>query len=276
MVACSGSTICLVPLRAASRGLLSLLICAVLLASGGRPCLAQEGLSGGRIEVVYDQPANPEYQPIALALAENGLYDRLFESLSESFLLPRDITVRFTELDEANAYWDPETDEITVGYELIHTYSQLFEVDPNDPDAMVQEYIDAAFFTVMHEFGHALVALLELPITGREEDAVDEFATVFLLLMGDEQAEAALVSAIEQFASDAAQAELSESALADEHSLDAQRFYAVVYLVHGSNPTRYQEFVDEGLLPEDKAEYSEGEFERKCAVWEQLLSKHIR
>jgi hypothetical protein len=265
-----------VSVRALQRALLYVLFSAALLTTGGLPCQAEQALPGGTITVVYDEPSNPDYLPIAQALADNGIYDRLSLGLSEAFILPQDITLRFTELDEVNAYWDPSNNEITVGYELIDTYSKLFDVDPDDPAAMEQEYIDAAFFTVLHEFGHALVALLELPITGREEDAVDEFATVFLLQMDDPLAEAALVSAIEQFAADSEDAELSESAFADEHSLDKQRFYAVLYLVHGSDPERYQNLVDEGLLPEDKAEYSAAEFERKTAVWDALLSDHIR
>jgi hypothetical protein len=32
-------------------------------------------------------------------------------------------------------------------------------------------------FVLFHEFGHALVSELELPVLGREEDAVDRFAT---------------------------------------------------------------------------------------------------
>ena len=262
--------------KAVKRGLLSVLLGVSLVLSVSAPCLAREADGGGSISVVYEQPENPDYQPIAAALKENGVYDRLSEELGKLFILPNDITLRFKEIGEENAYWDPSTDEITVGYELIDAYSQLFEVDANDPDAMEQEYVDAAFFTVLHEFGHALVSLLELPITGREEDAVDEFATVFLLNMENELAETALVSAIEQFASDADGAELSESAFADEHSLDKQRFYAVVYLVYGSDPERYQSFIDDGLLPEEKAEGSSDEFERKTAVWDALLSQHIR
>lgn len=263
-------------LKSVKRVLLTFFLAAGLAASVTVPCFAKQADGGGSIAVVYDHPKNPEYQPIAEALAANGVYDHLSQELSKLFILPEDITLRFTEIGEENAYWDPATDEITVGYELIDAYSHLFEVDPNDPNAMQQEYVDAAFFTVLHEFGHALVSLLELPITGREEDAVDEFATVFLLSMNNEQAETALVSAIEQFASDADGAELSDSAFADEHSLDKQRFYAVVYLVHGSDPERYQSFVDDGLLPEEKAETSADEFQRKTAVWDALLAQHIR
>lgn len=243
---------------------------------GGTPAYSKSFEPANRISVVYDGSSSSEHQEIARALEAVGVFEALAEALSELFILPEEITLRFTSLDEENAYWDPETNEIQVGYELISTYSQLFEVDSNDPDALAQEYVDAAFFTVLHEVGHALVALLDLPITGREEDAVDEFATILLLLIDSEQTEAALISALEQFAFDADRAEIDDSSFADEHSLDLQRYYAVLMLVHGSNPEKYQYLVEEGLLSEDKAEQSASEFERKCAVWDALLAPHLR
>lgn len=39
---------------------------------------------------------------------------------------------------------------------------------------------------LFHELGHAFISLYDLPITGREEDAVDQFAAI-LLAMGDEK-----------------------------------------------------------------------------------------
>lgn len=47
---------------------------------------------------------------------------------------------RFTEIGEENAYYDPETNEVSVGYELIDSYSQIFEIDENDPEALKWEY----------------------------------------------------------------------------------------------------------------------------------------
>ena len=40
-----------------------------------------------------------------------------------------------------------------------------------------------------HELGHGLIDMLQLPVTGREEDVVDEFATMLLLYAREEGAE---------------------------------------------------------------------------------------
>lgn len=231
----------------------------------------------GRFRVVYDKPKNKDYKIIASALKKSGVYDALAEKLTATYKLPADIVIRFTELDEENAYFDPETNEITVGYEMIDWYRGMFEMDEDDPEAVRQDIVDIAFFTVLHEVGHALVALLELPITGREEDAVDDFATLALLEMNDDQAEAALLSAIEQFAADADEYEsISELPFADEHSLDKQRFYQMLSLVYGSDPDYYSDLLGGDYLPEDRAESSEEEYEQKSAAWEKLLAPHLK
>ena len=242
--------------------------------------LAGEALAGealGEITVLFDKPKKKKYKRIAKSLEESGAYQQLAERLTETYKLPVDLPIRFTELGEENAYFDPNTNEITVGYELIDAYSQIFEIDKKDPEAYQQELVDAGYFTVCHEVGHALVALFEIPITGSEEDAVDEFATLLLLKMNDEQAESALISGIEQFSVDAAASEsLEDLSFTAEHSFDKQRFYDVLSLVYGSDPDYHSDLISEDYLPEEMAEDSVAEYERKSAVWDRLLAEHLR
>lgn len=231
----------------------------------------------GKITVSYDTPKKKKYKKIATTLKKSGAFENLAARFTETYKLPVDLPIRFTELGEENAYFDPNTNEITVGYELIDTYSQIFEIDKKDPNAYQQELVDAGYFTVCHEIGHALVALLDLPITGSEEDAVDEFATLALLKMDDEQAESALISGIEQFSVDAAAYEdIEELSFSDEHSMDKQRFYDVLSLVYGSDPEYHSDLLSEDYLPEEMAEDSQVEYERKSAVWDRLLAPHLR
>lgn len=231
----------------------------------------------GTITVSYDQPKKKAHKKIAKALKESQAYEKMAKEFSEAYKLPVNITIRFTELGEENAYWDPETHEITVGYELIDNYSQIFDYDKKDPEAYRQEVVDAGYFTVFHELGHGLVEVLNLPFTGSEEDAVDEFAAIALIEQGDEQAELALISGIEQFSSDAeAYGEFDESSYSDEHSLDKQRFYDVLSLVYGSDPEAHADLLGGDYLPEEMAEDAEIEYQRKAESWNKLLEPHLR
>jgi Putative metallopeptidase len=52
---------------------------------------------------------------------------------------------------------------------------------PHERERMVQFVVGNTLFALGHELGHALVSDLRLPVLGREEDAVDIFATLALL-----------------------------------------------------------------------------------------------
>lgn len=231
-----------------------------------------------RITVVFDEPQNQEFLPIANSLEQSGFYQRLADNFSEVFVLPKDVTLRFTELNTVNAFWNSDSNEIRIAYELISAYSELFEFDPLDPDAVTSEYIDASLYSVLHELGHCFVTLFDLPITGREEDAVDEFATLILAEIKDQNSFNALVSGMKQFYSDAGESGsvIDESAFADEHSLDKQRFYATLFLAYGSNPSAYQSFISEGILTEEKASQAPEEYKAKVRTWERLLAPFER
>lgn len=231
-----------------------------------------------QITVVFDEPQNQAFLPIAESLEESGFYQRLAEEVSNAYILPKDITFRFTELNSVNAHYDPEKNEIAIAYELVEAYAQLFDFDPDDPDAALSEYIDASLYTALHELGHCFVDLFGLPIVGREEDAVDEFATLLLAEIGDANGFNALIAGMQQFYSDAESGGgvLSESAFADEHSLDKQRFYATLLLAYGSNPTKYHHLIASVSITPEQAAYAPEEYKRKKRTWERLLGPFER
>jgi hypothetical protein len=52
-----------------------------------------------------------------------GLAEQVAADLSKNFRLPRDLKLEYAECDEANAWWDPETDTLTVCYEILDEYT---------------------------------------------------------------------------------------------------------------------------------------------------------
>jgi len=59
-----------------------------------------------------------------------------------------------------------------------------------------------------------------------------------------------------------------------EHSLSEQRFYNILCLVYGSNPEKFNFLVEDGDLPEERAEICPSEYERKVNSWDTLLSPY--
>jgi hypothetical protein len=121
----------------------------------------------------------------------------------------------------------------------------------------------------MHEVGHALVDVLDLPITGREEDAVDQLAAMMLINTGDKGAAAALngVRAIQP----GQNAVYDNSDFADEHSLGPVRLYNIACWIYGSDPQKYAALVSGGGLPAARARRCPGEYERLSKAWMRLL-----
>lgn len=145
-----------------------------------------------------------------------------------------------------------------------------FPEDQGEADFIANEVI-ATFY---HELGHGLIDVLQIPVLGKEEDAAD---TLSVILMNDvweeEAATQILTSDATAYALSAADSGTApdESAFADVHSLDIQRYYAVVCLFYGANPdVRKPLAVDLGL-PEEKLDSCPGEYEQAAGAWSAVL-----
>ena len=196
--------------------------------------------------------------------------------MAEHIRLPRNIDVVFGECGEENAFYDSETVSITMCYELFAQLGTAFASEESSDEEVGAAVLGAAFFIFLHEFGHGLVHNLDLPITGKEEDAVDDLATLILINAGEEGEQAAIAGLL-HFAALAEEYETGDAeelAFWDEHSLSAQRVYSVACLLYGANPEGYAELVGDDGLPEERAEQCPAEYEQKSRAWDKLLAPH--
>jgi len=230
----------------------------------------------GDIQINYLPVTDDTFQDIYVILKETQVFEELANSINDYLALPTDIQVNFMECGEANAYYDPATQEISMCYELTQAYVEVFtDADTSDED-YVQEVINATVFTFFHELGHALVDILELPITGKEEDVVDEFAAIMLLQSGDEGVKATLAG-VAQFSVDAEEeTELEALSFWDEHSLSSQRFYNIACFLYGSDPETFSDLVDDDFLPAARAQLCEDEYAQKVRSWDILLGPYYK
>ncbi len=127
-----------------------------------------------------------------------------------------------------------------------------------------------------HELGHGLIDLLKLPVTGREEDVVDEFATMLLLYAREEGAEY-IPEAIYGFADlwRLIGQGAEKTPWWDEHTDAMVRFGNVVCLLYGSSPKEFQELANRFKMPERRQYFCREEYPEKKAAWEKLLKEHL-
>lgn len=122
-----------------------------------------------------------------------------------------------------------------------------------------------------HEFGHALVDLLDLQIFGREEDAADNASVLLIETLYDE-------ATAEQMVIDTANAFWAESWEQAEdlpfwgvHGLSEQRYYNTLCIFFGGNPSSREDMIDLMGLPEDRAETCEEEYAAVDHSWGAVL-----
>lgn len=131
-------------------------------------------------------------------------------------------------------------------------------------------------FTLYHEAGHALISEFELPVLGREEDAVDALAALMMIPEEpDEQQDAWVLAAADWFAMTHDLAgEVEETSFAGEHGLDLQRFYQLVCLIYGSDPEGWEDLLETTGLPPERAERCPDELAQVATAWVKLLEPH--
>lgn len=131
-------------------------------------------------------------------------------------------------------------------------------------------------FAVYHEFGHALIDLLSLPVIGREEDAVDGFAAVTMIPERPDSVGDALIVAVAdgwRMQSDVAK-KRRERHYWGEHALDEQRHFAVVCLMVGSDQDGFYDYALEAGLPRERIGSCAYDFKRMTTGWKRLLDPH--
>ena len=214
------------------------------------------------------------YAELARDYARDDPLHRIAKELNAAVAMPQVVTLRYAECEEANAYYDPAKREVTLCFELIEQLAEDFGAQLDDDSELAEAVSGAYSFIVLHEVGHALVDVLKLPITGREEDAVDQLSA--WLLIGDEQGDGAVLSAAAAFSMNGELHGVGDSDFANEHSLDQQRYFNMVCWVYGRDPERHRDLIEITGLPVARAERCKEEYERLDASWRRLLGDSLR
>ncbi len=194
--------------------------------------------------------------------------------MNKVFILPQDIYLSVNNCGVANAFYDPSAKEIVMCTELVKLFEQGFAKEFEDKEEAADAVDDSTMFVFFHELGHALIDIYDLPVTGREEDAVDQLATLIVADGSEEGAASVFNGAIAFTVLD--DGELTESAFWGEHSMGLQRFYNTICMLYGQNPDAHKDMVKEEVLPQARAQRCPSEYQRIEKAWGTLLSSHMK
>ena len=224
-------------------------------------------------------------RPAAAYLKRSGAMEAVIDEVNSRWALPRDLPVLFSDSLQAGPAFIPNLpleDGTKVTFINFPGSFLTLQVDALRPyvrgikgftpyDAMVA----SNEFVVAHEMGHALVRELDLPVTGREEDAVDGFAA-FLLADNPEGPLTAISAAMFFAAMTEQRGPLSDSDFADEHSIHEQRTYQFLCWLYGSDPKTFSDLVGRDGLPRARARRCGAEWKQVNRSWSALLAPYAK
>ena len=119
--------------------------------------------------------------------------------------------------------------------------------------------------------------LLKVPILGNEEDAADQFSTYLMLRLGSDQARRLILGAAYYFRRHIQNESVTThlKTFSDAHSRPPQRFYNLLCMAYGANPTMFAELVTKDYLPKQRAMGCPREYRRVGNSFQTLIGPHI-
>jgi hypothetical protein len=144
---------------------------------------------------------------------------------------------------------------------------------PRDPEAA--RFVASTFIaTFYHEYGHALVDVLAIPVLGREEDAVDSLSNLLLYYLheGDDGLNIVWDNALAWALMDALEyVEEMEWDFSGPHSLTPQRYEQFLCHQVGADPENRLELAEAAEFDDDRIDDCVAQFEEIDFAWAKVL-----
>ncbi len=241
------------------------------------------------ISTRYDAPYNTLHQVWYETFAEEKFLEKMAKVLNSVFKINKPLTLSCTECNTVNAFYDPEKKELILCYELLEFIKNTYESRYNNPDSLGTKIGEVLTFIYFHEIGHALIDNLDVPLTGKEEDAADYFA--FYILASNQVAEGVKATMegatffkefYELRQNDTTYIRLKSEGKEpplpfwDEHSFEMQRFYTLFSLIYGSNPIKYDYLINDGYLGYRRPQNAVSEYGKIKRGWDRVLKNYIK
>lgn len=217
------------------------------------PAAAQPDASArtDRVRIVYGEPLDARHLPIRQAMQERRILETV-AGLLNAFRLPRELTVEAQGCNGLESAWYAHgTAFFCYEYvELIQRHSPKVATPGGvaRADAIVGSVLD----TILHETGHGVIEMLDIPVLGREEDAADFFSVYLMLQFPPEDAKRLIEGVAFTMGSEGRQdlqGKVGPKMFAGPHGANAQRHYNVLCLAYGADPALFGYTFPAGLPP---------------------------
>lgn len=153
---------------------------------------------------------------------------------------------------------------------------EIARLDPQGQADAIRFVTDNVITVLFHEAGHMLISELNLPVLGREEDAVDTLSSVLLLEAKDTALDQALMDSVDSWlALGNANGTPADEDMMDTHGLNKQRAYNIACMMVGQDQARFKAFADRIKLPQQRRDECEGEYQKARDSWFSVLKPYM-
>jgi hypothetical protein len=235
-------------------------------------------LENDQIVIQYSEPKASFLKPIFERYRKRQFLEQLRQFLSP-LILPPSVTLRITmkECGEINSWWYGRRDGLFLCYEWPDYAERVAPIDTT-PEGVTREgaVFGAVLQVTFHELAHAMFDIYNIPVFGREEDAADQTAGLILTQFDEHVTSRALPGVAYLWQKlDAGERAWPRDAFSDEHGHPLQRAYNYLCIAYGAAPDTFQHYVDEGLLPKERAVNCGREFQQICKAFVKTMLPHI-
>jgi len=204
-----------------------------------------------------------KYQALYERVKKRGVLEEISEFLSP-LKLKQKLTFETTSCGEINAFYKFSTQTVHLCYEMLDWIENVAAVSPDKlrqiPDAPLrgllpgvtraEAIVGAIGGVALHETGHAVFDIQQIPRLGREEDAADMVAGFVMLQFGSNVARVMIKGMFNTTHNWHAETPNIDTAiLADSHSLGLQRGFSILCLAYGKQPETFKDLAQAWLPP---------------------------
>ncbi len=228
------------------------------------------------VVALYGPTKSQKFAEIQAEMRRSRVVEQMAEALSKGLRLPKPISLATMECGQSNAFYSPRSRAVVVCLELIGEISDGLSRDRSGnspPESIVRSAGGALMAVLLHELGHALIHVLELPVLGREEDAADQISAYFFLNGNTQNAVFALDGALWFFRSKVLF--YTRRHFSDEHSLGPQRQSNFACWAFGKNPDLYRYVLTAKYITPERAARCSGEYRQLSGSVRKLLTGHV-
>jgi len=235
-----------------------------------------KNLKTNQFTVEYVPPTDKKHTKIYDVARQRQLLEKVQAFLSPLYL-PNPVKLQIKGCDGVvNAhFWQ---NVISVCYEyfdwILQNTPKEKRVGVSPHDAMIGPTVDV----FLHEAGHAIFQLLDIPLLGSEEDGADYIATFLTLQFPDDDARRLIVGSTLVFGADAQKEQGRAPALADyadRHSLPAKRYFNRLCMAYGKDPKMYADAIARGKLTKSRASHCSYEYAYISDAFRRLIGPYI-